>query len=381
MKIQNTDRILFVDWLRTSIILLLVPFHAALIYTGGKVYINDISSDYPEMLCFLIFFLYHFFMDLLFFVSGYSSYCSFQKRGLKKLLKERSKKLMLTFLFGVVVILPVCAYFMGVHHNGFQGNFITFYGEFFSRFARYFGWGQFWFLLYLFIISMIAVPVLSKFFGRGDDQKTKPIFIIIFFLMGHIVIEALLRPFFPGNLSIVGDYANLLSYSLSFSIGWLMRKKFLETVSRNWKKFLVLGIIAYIGLCSTFLNGLKGEFLFIKQLSVLKTGSGFKLEIIFFNVWTGFYCWSWILFCIGFGNRFLNKESKVFSFLSKYSFTFFVLHNIPVTIIAFYILHLNINPYLKWVLVTVGSFVLLFALLISMFYIKMKIKTINKMMV
>jgi hypothetical protein len=169
----------------------------------------------------------------------------------------------------------------------------------------------------------------------------------------------LLRPFFPGNLSIVGDYANLLSYSLSFSIGWFMRKKCLERVSKNWKTFLILGIIAYFGLCIIFLNGLNGDLLFIKQLSVLKPVSGFTTEIILFNVWTGLYCWSWILFWVGFGNRFFNKESNVFTFLSKHSFTFYILHNIPVTIIAFYLLHSTISPYLKWIIVTIGAFVLL----------------------
>ena len=75
-------RLYYVDWLRVLVVLSLIPYHAALTYTGlGDIYIKTQINDI-RVLPFLILSvpLGSFFMTLLFFLSGISAYYSFQYR-------------------------------------------------------------------------------------------------------------------------------------------------------------------------------------------------------------------------------------------------------------------------------------------------------------
>ena len=362
---ETTERKPFIDRLRVYVILLLIPFHAAIIYLNGKSYISDDSGGYPVVLCFFVFYLYHFFMDLLFFISGYSSFHSSEKRGLKKFLSERSKKLLLVFIAGFALICPVCAYFTGILHNGFSGNIFSFYTEFMGpKIADYMGWGHFWFLLYLFIITVIAVPILYRLKSHCIRISSRAL--ITVFLAGHLLIESLLRPLFPGNLMVVGDYANLLSYTLSFVYGWFtaVNRKHQEYISDKSGVFLFAGVSGYIGLCIIFFLGLEGKIDFLNQLSVVKTIAGFKPEIVLFNALTGLYAWSWILFWIGFGYKKLNQETQLLKFSSRYSFTVYIWHIVPITLTAYMLYMLKLNAYIKWGAVTGISFAVIALFLI-----------------
>jgi glucans biosynthesis protein C len=369
----------FIDRLRVFVIFSLIPFHAAIIYLNGKSYISDKSGGFPVILCFMVFFLYHFFMDLLFFISGYSSFHSCEKRGLKNFLFERSKKLLIVFVAGFALICPVCAYFTGILHNGFKGNLISFYSEFMGpKIADYMGWGHFWFLLYLFIISIIFVPVLYNL--RSQVRKISPGVLLILFLAGHLLIESLLRPFFPGNLMIAGDYANLMSYALSFICGWIVavKKEYLEYISGKSRYFFFSGISGYIALCIIFFLDLSDKIDFLKQLSVVKAIAGFKPEIVAFSALTGLYAWSWILFWTGFGYKKMNHETRLLNFSSRYSFTAYIWHIVPITVIAFLIFPLKINAYIKWTIVSGIAFAVIAILLIILNSIKKQINTADQ---
>lgn len=87
-------RLYYVDWLRTLVILSLIPYHAALTYTGiGDIYIKNVIKDIGALPFIIVTVpLGSFFMTLLFFLSGISSYYSFQYRGKINYLKERVNK-------------------------------------------------------------------------------------------------------------------------------------------------------------------------------------------------------------------------------------------------------------------------------------------------
>ena len=57
----------------------------------------------------------------------------------------------------------------------------------------------------------------------------------------------------------------------------------------------------------------------------------------FFNYAATLYAWTWILTLLGFGQRFLNRESKPLRYLTGAIFCYYVLHQ-TITIIAGYYL-------------------------------------------
>jgi surface polysaccharide O-acyltransferase-like enzyme len=63
---------------------------------------------------------------------------------------------------------------------------------------------------------------------------------------------------------------------------------------------------------------------------------------------------------IGLGNCFFNSNSKVLGYLSKASFTVYVIHMLVMTIIGYFIVALPIPVTLMFILILVGTFLISF---------------------
>ena len=86
------DRIFFVDYLRASIISLVILHHLALTYAANSpFYYVEPTTDSVAVLVLVIFQLSNqaWFMGLLFLLSGYLSPSSIARKGSKQFLKER----------------------------------------------------------------------------------------------------------------------------------------------------------------------------------------------------------------------------------------------------------------------------------------------------
>lgn len=106
-------------------------------------------------------------MPLLFVLAGISTKYAFQKRTYKEYLMERVKKLLVPFLFGTIVFMPIMSYIGDKFNCSYSGGFVEHYVVFVTKYTDLtgadggFSGGQFWFVLYLFIISIISVGLLA----------------------------------------------------------------------------------------------------------------------------------------------------------------------------------------------------------------------------
>ena len=165
-------RLYYVDWLRVLVILSLIPYHAALTFTGlGDIYIKKAITDVRVIpYIFVTMPLDNFFMTLLFFLAGISTYYSLQNRTQERYFKERLKKLLVPFVLGTIFLCPLQAFTKALY-DGFSGNYFQFIPEFFSmKIVDYLGYAHLWFLLYLLVFSLICYPLFVKWI------KNKPKF-------------------------------------------------------------------------------------------------------------------------------------------------------------------------------------------------------------
>lgn len=160
------ERKYFLDNLRWMAILLLFPFHAAQIWSGGEYSGFYIWSHTNTFLYVFSTAVYPWYMTLLFTIAGISSKNSLQKRTAKQFVIERTKKLLIPFFFGVLVLVPIMTYIAEVFFNGYTGSYIQQYILFFTKMSDLTGYhggfalAHFWFLLYLFIISLAALLII-----------------------------------------------------------------------------------------------------------------------------------------------------------------------------------------------------------------------------
>ena len=132
MDTKNIQRRYDVDWLRILGVLLLVPFHALLIFVqdpNSVVFLKDtVDCIYCDRVAG---FIDQFHMPLLFIIAGMSTAFSLAKRSGGQYLRERVSRLVIPLVFGLAIIVPPMTYITQI----VQGKTLTYwqhYANFFT---------------------------------------------------------------------------------------------------------------------------------------------------------------------------------------------------------------------------------------------------------
>lgn len=306
----------YIDNLRWIIILLLIPYHAAMAWNvwGEPNYIyygrdNVISS--------IVVFLSPYLMPLLFLIAGMCARFSLQKRTVKQYVLERFIKLLIPFVSGILLIMPLMTYIADKFNCGYEGDLFQHYLIFFTKFTDLtgadggFSVGQFWFVLYLFVISMISVIIIAlqkRVIHIHGCKKDVPLWLVCFLGLPLLFLSEL--------LSIGGK--SLAEYTYLFLAGYyvLSIDNVIDKIERYRGFFLCVGVSA------TVFN----VYIFIwadTQYPLLNTIIKVASE------------WFMIIALIGIGKRYLDFSGKVSRYMSQRSFTFYVLHFIWVVLFQF----------------------------------------------
>ena len=161
------ERKYYIDNLRWMAILLLFPFHAAQIWSGGEYSGFYIWSHTNAFLYVFSTAVYPWYMTFLFAIAGMSCKYALLKRTNKEFVVERITKLVIPFCFGLLVLVPVMTYTAEVFFNGYTGTYWQQYGLFFTKETDFTGYhggfkpAHLWFLLYLFVISVTALEIIQ----------------------------------------------------------------------------------------------------------------------------------------------------------------------------------------------------------------------------
>ena len=156
-------------------------------------------------------------MPLLFVLAGISTKYALQKRTKKEYLKNRVKRLLVPLLSGTIVFMPVMTYLADKFHGSYHGGFVEHYAVFFTKFTDLIGadggfsFGQFWFILYLFIISVVSLGIIMLF-KKLPLKIEKPIPFLLVILLG------LPLPLLNSLLSIGGK--SLAEFTYFFLLGY-----------------------------------------------------------------------------------------------------------------------------------------------------------------
>lgn len=341
---MSVRRLFCLDWLRVSVVLLIIPHHVALTYSHvGKGYVY---TEKPVDFIFYLIqsdFLNLWFMSLLFFVSGFSIFYSLKKRDIKSFLKERVKKLLLPTAFVLFILGPLSAWFVQVEHYRSSLDFIGFYRVYLSDISGYLGWAHMWFCVYLFSFTLVLLPLFHYLLTHKHIIEKVNEYLIegynLFIpMVVLLILESSLRPFFPGYQNLIGDWANFCTYLVFVICGFF----FAQSVNlRNklrflHKKFLILAILStllYIT-ANRFLNVDMGVLIYVKY--ALKGIASYSIVITLFN-------FSW--------NNF-NYGSKLLNYLSTSSFGLYVFHYFLVTFFNTIFIDVDIFHVLKyWIVI------------------------------
>ena len=218
-------RDLSIDYLRTTLTLMVLGHHSALAYTTFASFNKEhfLRSTAPVVdTARWIFFDYAenfndvFFMSLMFFVSGLFVYPALRKHGTLNFIRDRFLRLGLPFAFAVVFLMPI-AYYASWQLTGRSTGFVDFYLRLASGgFAVGPPWFV-WVLLFFDIVAALALlpfhrllPAAGRFMIRLENHPVAT-FAVIYLLACALYLPLLFRFGF-------GAWTNLFTSPFSFQI-------------------------------------------------------------------------------------------------------------------------------------------------------------------
>lgn len=349
---QSLQRRYDIDALRVLATLLLIVFHSGMVFTAvDSWHIQNLERS--GLIGHLLGFIHQWHMPLFFLLAGASTYFALNFRSSRQYAGERVKRLFLPLLIGIFVVIPPQIYMeriatwvpTRISPIDFAGSFPAFYLQSFTGLYPDGGisWHHIWFVFYLFIYSIVLLPVLLYFrtpSGRAKILRAADFLsggARIFWLALPIAfVEIALRWRFPNWQNFIGDWANHAHYPMIFLFGFLLMAddRFRDAVDRNRRIALAVGLIASV----------------IRLLS--EDGiAGYMLDMGI----RGLAEWAFLVAILGYGHRYLNRPGKLLRHTSEIAYPFYIWHQTVIVILAFFVVQLDMGIGAKFALISIGA--------------------------
>nr|WP_315152938.1 acyltransferase family protein [uncultured Flavobacterium sp.] len=341
------------DWLRVIVFGLLIFYHVGMFFVAdwGFHIKNNITYEwikYPML------FLNQWRLPILFVISGMGTSYALSKRTAVQFAFERTKKLLLPLIFGMLVIVPPQVYLEKLSKGIIKGSYFDFWPSqaFIGEYpVGNLSWHHLWFIPYLLLFSLVLIPVFiflrnnpNNFILRTATRICNTRWSLYWFIVPLYFIEAFIEPFFEETHALVGDWFVIINSITLFFFGFLLisvKETFWKTVDTNRKTYLKCGIIGFtllMFIITAFEDGYIRHFIeaLIKVFSL----------------------WSWILTLFGYASCCLNKPSKTLAYCNEAVYPFYILHQTITVILGYYLMNLEWNSFYKFSIMSIGTFLI-----------------------
>ena len=341
-----------IDWLRIAAVLLLIPFHTARVFNWEEdFYIKNVPTDVPAQR--FIDFVGPWHMSLLFLLAGAASWLAFRYRSGGKYAGERFKRLLIPFIFGVLVIVPPQTWLAyNTHHDAdltyweYLPKFFTTADEGLNGYAGGFTPAHLWFVLFLFAFALVALPLFLWLHNRGGLRVVSflgrlwqsPVLLIL------VPVLVLVLPWFVMKDDLSGQPP--IGFFVVFVLGFLLLgdERIYRTIARHWVWILCIGVaasLAYIWAeprAGGFTDG-AGGFAAVKAL--------YEAGV-----------WCMILGLLGLAYRFFTAGGPVLSYATEAAYPFYILHQTVIVGVAYFVVQWDWAAGLKFAAIAAASFAL-----------------------
>ncbi|QQO07864.1 acyltransferase family protein [Breznakiella homolactica] len=324
-------RKVYLDNIRWFVILMVLVFHAVSTFCSNG---SLMSYNFPGIpaLDAIGYLLYPWFMPCMFVVAGISAQYSLAKKTSSQFVKDRVMRLLLPFISYLVLIGPLVAT-LSFEVNNLNEVFSALppVALFFVRVVN--GMGPSWFLLQLFVVSLVLV--LVRRLDRADRLYT---------WAGKCGLGILLLLYIPvlgaAQVLYIAYTFRVGLYLLLFLLGYyLFSQENIQRTLQTYSPLLLAGGIV-LGIVQTYMSW----------------GRPFQQVV---NHWlVMLYTWIMILAVLGAAGRWFNRSNTFTAYMTKRSYGLYYFHYVPMTYIAYWLTTGLALPYIwNYVLVLVLSLI------------------------
>lgn len=354
--VVGARRVYYIDWLRVGAVLLLFPFHAGRVFNSGELFYAKSAIESPAI-AHLIALTEFWHMPLLFFLAGASTYFALRHRTVGRYALERTTRLLVPLLFGVLVIVPPQGWYGARTNDGYAGSFVHYFtsgramdgNNLFGRGDYYGGLtpAHLWFIMFLWMLSLLAIPLLawgrsprgSAALARAARALAHPAWWLL------VVLLALLGDALP-EIGV----SNPLFYFVFFITGYITMHD--DAFAASTERHRLIALIAGFVIC---------------VLAILLRNVGNSMPDPSFGLAAWAYAelaggWLVLVGLLGMGRHHLDRPSPALSYLAEASYPVYILHQTVIVVLGFYLVQVLPQAWIAWPLLIVASAAVTFAL-------------------
>jgi peptidoglycan/LPS O-acetylase OafA/YrhL len=304
------------DALRVGAFLLLILYHLGMFYVPWGWHVKSThvvpALDAPMGL------LNPWRLTLLFVISGTASRFMLGKLAPGTFAAQRSWRLLVPLLFGMLVIVPPQSWAEVVEKAAYTGGYLAFWGRYLS-FDQSFGiilptYNHLWFVAYLWLYTLLAallapvLPVFDRALGRGLAGPA--VFVAPVAVFG--ALRAFVFPVWGETHIIWADPYNHLHYGAAFLIGMLLARQ-----DEAWDR---MARARHVSLIATAAIALVG----VPLSGVMEDQPDWRG--VAFAVVREVYAWGVIVTLFGYARRHIRQGSPLLTTLTEAVFPFYIVH-------------------------------------------------------
>ncbi len=350
---QNFERRYDLDWLRVLAVVLLIYFHTAVIFYRGELgnfYVTNSETSFGMGI--FISFVHQWHMPLFFFLSGVATWFSLEVRTVNQHIRGRFQRLFIPFLFGTLILVPPQVYFHQLQASS-DRSYFQFYPQFFNgiRPRGNFEWAHLWFIVYLFVFSLVALPLFLWLKGAIQQPwytelrlKLEQGGSIFYLALPLVLIEALLRPRWIGFQNLYDDWANVFLYLTYFIYGYIFgaERHLWRWIDRQKTVIISTAILGMSLLLALWLTGTVPQ-------------RGYSPGYLIYQGFRGFNAWCWVVALLSLGRSHLNFSNSLLKYANEAAYPFYLLHQSVIVSVGFYVVQWQTGIPQKFILISAVS--------------------------
>ncbi len=315
-----------IDWLRVIAIGLLLIYHIAIAFQPWGLLIGFIQSDEPMSSLWIPMTMLNVWrIPLLFFVSGMGVFFAMRKRNWLELLKERFIRILVPFIFGIIVVVPLQVLVI-LNYYDQPLNYVP-------------SAAHLWFLGNIFTYVMILSPLFFFLKKHNDGKLARAIKWLFGNPLGLLV----------AMLAMIGEVL-------------IVNPNPFELYAQTWHGFFIGLLAFFFGFCFVFSGDRfwsmisKGKWIFLPIALGLYIYRYMELSLVAPGYLMSVESCLWIFSAFGFALQFLNRPGKALTYLSQAAYPVYIIHMFMLYAACWLIFPLEIPVIAQFVLVVLITF-------------------------
>lgn len=355
---KSAERFFYIDFLRVLAILLMFVYHVSMIFVAEWDW-HIKNAERSNVLMEVNYWMAFFRMPLLFFVSGFISCVLLDRLKTPAFIGQRFNRLIVPTIIGMFLVVAPQVYFER-RLQGVEFSYLEFYKTF-LEFQWYpdgnFHWLHLWFIPYLFVYNLLSIPIYqllksnsAEWIERAISRHT--LMLAVGFITIAITPYTFLSVHFPATYDLIHDYARH-SFFIFFILAGVLAHRFnviMVAIESNRTVLFQLALAAILTINIIRWNGWEPQNLWHDWLS-------HPLSYVYIAL-LNINSWLWVLMLLGYGKRYLNKQSPCLDYCNKAVYPFYILHQTVIVALGYYVVQTQDDATLKYGFLLVACFLL-----------------------